>query len=103
MNRPLIVAAAVAAFTATWFQPEESATTAVHGRPESRSTVALASEWPGPEPIEAPVAASGNRTVDELLLELDSDLGEDGAPVDRERIEHALRSDPELRRALGLP
>lgn len=41
--------------------------------------------------------------MDELIDTFDADLGEEGVAVDRARIEQALRTDPELRRALGLP
>jgi hypothetical protein len=40
-------------------------------------------------------------TVDELLVEANADSGEGFTPVDRERLAELLRSDPELRKAVG--
>lgn len=39
-------------------------------------------------------------TVGELLDEIEADVGEGFAPVDREHLAALLRSDPELRRAV---
>lgn len=41
-------------------------------------------------------------TVDEVLDLLNADLGDEGVPVDRQEIEEALRTDPELGSALGV-
>jgi len=39
-------------------------------------------------------------TLDELLDALDADIGEEGAPIDREAVGASLRSDPALIRTL---
>lgn len=99
MNRLLLATCAVAAFAVTWSRLQHDAPALVRERP---ATEPVADVSKGPEPIAAPARAPV-ANLDELILALDSDLGEEGLPVDRQAIEQALRADPELRQALGLP
>jgi len=109
VNRLLIAACAVAAFAATWLHLEASETRAVRGRPGAVAAAATQADRTGQEPIALPASAFVGEVrgpvanVDELIAVLDADLGEEGVPVDRLALEAALRADPELRRALGLP
>lgn len=40
-------------------------------------------------------------SIDELLDSLDADTGKDFSPMDREHLAAVLRSDPEIRKAMG--
>ena len=101
-KRLVLLTCAVAAFAATWVRLQHEAPAPVGDRPGTPAVVELASDWPGPEPTMAPVRVPAGK-VDDLLVAFDSDLGDEGTPVDRQAIEQALNTDSELRRALGLP
>src|ERR1700741_4165745 len=108
MNRLLLATCAVAAFAANWVRLQHGAPDPVRDPASSLPVVAdsftgsFQSAWPGLEPMAAP-ARVPVATVDELVLALDADLGDEGVPVNRQAIERALGTDPDLREALGLP
>lgn len=109
MNRWLMTGCAVVAFAGTWLWLQQEAAGVVRGRlaaePAASSFWLEQTRSTGPGGVERSVqsAIGGVGTVDELIAEFDADLGEEGVAVDRAKIEQALRSDPDLRRSLGLP
>lgn len=59
-----------------------------------------------PQPESLPTADTTglldqSLSIDELLDRVDADTGEDFNPVDREQLATVLRSDPEIRKAMG--
>ena len=53
-----------------------------------------------PDESDATDILAARMTLDELLDELDADIGEDGEPIDREAVGASLRTDPALTETL---